>query len=142
MNPAHSSRRGTDRRIGGVKIKDKLVERRRYIRLRTPIPVTYTVSGTGSTYSAVTKDISADGLRLESTAKDIDVSGLVELKLDIYGAHNPVHAKGKIVWKKKLSLEDDAAYDIGVEFTEIEEDNKNTFLKFLCDLIYNLQKES
>ena len=47
-----------------------------------------------------------------------------------------------MVWIKQLSLEDDAPYDIGIELTEIEEDNKNTFLKFLCDLIYNLSKES
>jgi c-di-GMP-binding flagellar brake protein YcgR len=125
-----------------VKIKDKLVERRRYIRLKTPIPVTYTVSETGSVYNAVTKDISADGLRLESEAKDLNISSVIELKLEIYGAHNPVHAKGKVVWKKKLTLEDDAPFDVGIELLEIEEDNKNTFLKFLCDLIYNLQKEN
>jgi len=125
-----------------MKIKDKLIERRRYIRLKTPIPVTYTVKETGSIYTAITKDISADGLRLESGAKDLNISSVVELKLEIYAAHNPVHAKGKIVWKKKLSLEDNAPFDVGVEFIEIEEDNKNTFLKFLCDLIYNLQKEN
>lgn len=124
-----------------MKIKDRLIERRRYIRLQTPIPVTYTVPATGNVYKTVTKDISADGLRLESKAKDVKVSDIVELKLDIPGTHNPVHAKGKIVWKKKLSLEDSSPYDIGIELTEIEEDNKNTFLKFLCDLLYNLQKE-
>ena len=125
-----------------MKIKDRLIERRKYIRLKTPIPVIYTVPETGSTYNAITKDISADGLRLESDAKDVKISGLIELRLDIAGAHNPVHAKGKVVWKKRISLEDNAPYDVGVEFTEIEEDNKNTFLKFLCDLVYNLQKES
>jgi len=125
-----------------MKIKDKLMERRRYIRLIAPIPVTCTVPETGSIYNTVTKDISADGLRIESEAKDLNISGIVELKLEIYGAHNPVHAKGKIVWKKKLSLEDNAPFDVGVEFVEIEEDNKNTFLKFLCDLIYKLQKEN
>lgn len=124
-----------------MKIKDRLVERRRYIRLKTPIGLACTVPDTGSIYNAVTKDISADGLRFESDAKDIKVSDIVELKLEIPGTHNPVHAKGKIVWKKKMSLEDTAPYDIGVELTEIEEDNKNTFLKFLCDLLYNLQKE-
>jgi c-di-GMP-binding flagellar brake protein YcgR len=119
-----------------MKMKDRLIERRKYIRLKTPIPVTYTVPETGSVYNAVTKDISADGLRFESRSKDIKSSGIVELKLDIPGSHNPVHAKGKVVWKKKLNLEDNASYDIGVELIEIEEDNKNTFLKFLCDLIY------
>jgi c-di-GMP-binding flagellar brake protein YcgR len=125
-----------------MKIKGQLIERRRYIRLKTPIPVTYTVPETGSMYNAVTKDISADGLRLESDARDIKEDGIIELRLDISGAHNPVHAKGKVVWKKRLSLEDNAPYDVGVEFTEIEEDNKNTFLKFLCDLVYTLQKEN
>lgn len=125
-----------------MKINNRLIERRRYIRLKTPISVTYTIPETGGVYSTVTKDISADGLRFESYEKDLNENGIIDIRLDISGAHNPVHVKGKVVWKKKLSLEDKAPYDVGVEFTEIEEDNKNTFLKFLCDLIYNLEKES
>lgn len=97
---------------------------------------------TGTTCKSVTKDLSAEGLRLESKTKDLKEGSILELKLEIYGANNPVHAKGKVVWKKRLSLEDNAPYDIGIELTGIEEDNKNTFLKFLCDLIYNLPKES
>lgn len=125
-----------------MKIKDKLVERRKYIRLKTPIPLTYVIPQTGNTYDAVTKDISADGLRFETKEKDLKESCQIELKLAIYGANNPIHAKGKVVWKRQVSLEDNAPYDVGIEFIEIEEDNKNTFLKFLCDLIYNLPKES
>ena len=125
-----------------MKIKDRLIEKRKYIRLKTPIPVAYTVSDTGNVYNSITKDISADGLRFDSKAKDLKEGSVVELKLEIYGASNPVHAKGSIVWKKQLSLEDNAPYDVGVEFTRIEEDNKNTFLKFLCDLLYNLPKET
>jgi c-di-GMP-binding flagellar brake protein YcgR len=124
-----------------MKFNERLTERRRFIRLKAPIPVTYTVSGSNSIHTAITKDISADGLRFESNAKDINESDMLELKLEIEDARKAVHAKGKVIWKKKLSLEDVAPYDIGVEFTEIEEDNKNTFLKFLCDLIYNLPKE-
>src|SRR3989338_160665 len=123
-------------------IKDKLVERRKYIRLKTPISLTYTIQGSGNIYNAVTKDISADGLRFESEAKGLKESVNIELKLEIYDASNPVHAKGRIIWKRRISLEDNAPYNVRVEFTEIEEDNKNTFLKFLCDLIYNLPKET
>ena len=125
-----------------MKIRDRLVERRKYIRLKTPVAVTYTIPGTGVVNSSVTKDISADGLRLETGAKGVEEGSVLELKLELHGANNPVHAKGKVVWMKQLSLEDDAPYDIGVELIEIEEDNKNTFLKFLCNLIYNLPKES
>lgn len=117
---------------------DRLVERRKYIRLKTPIPIIYTIADTGNIYRSVTKDISAEGLRFEANAKDLKESSNIEIKLEIYGANNPVHAKGKVVWKRRLSLEDGAPYDVGIELTEIEEDNKNTFLKFLCDLIYNI----
>ena len=125
-----------------MKIKDRLVEKRRYIRLKTPIPLTYTIAAAGNTHSSITKDISADGLRFETTLKDLKESAILELRLGITNANNPVHAKGKVIWKMQTSLEDDAPYDVGIEFTEIEEDNKNTFLKFLCDLIYNLPKET
>ena len=125
-----------------MKMRDKLVERRKYIRLKTPVSVTYTAPNTGIVHSSMTKDISADGLRLETKSKGIEKGSVLELKLELYGANNPVHAKGRVVWIKQLSLEDNASRDMGIEIIEIEEDNKNTFLKFLCDLIYNLSKES
>ena len=125
-----------------MKIKDRLIERRRYIRLKTPIVVTYTVSGAGGIYNAVTKDISADGLRFQTPEKYIKEGDLVEMSMYIQKITSPVHAKGKIMWKKKLSLEDSAPFDVGTELIDIEEDNKNTFLKFLCDLIYNLPEET
>lgn len=111
------------------------------MRLQTPIAIAYTVSQTGSVHTTSTKNVSADGLRLETHDKTLKEGDLIELKLNITGAPNPVHAKGKVIWKKKMSLEDAAPFDCGIEFTEIEEDNKNTFLKFLCDLIYNIKKE-
>lgn len=125
-----------------TKVKDGFVERRRYVRLQTPIDITYTVPETGNVLSANTKNISADGLRFETHNKSIKESDVIELKMITQDAPNPVHAKAKVIWKKKISLEDAAPFDCGLEFTEIEEDNKNTFLKFLCDLIYNIKKET
>lgn len=123
------------------KVQDIFVERRRYVRLLTPIPVAYTVPKTGSVHTTASKNISADGMRFETNDKSLREGDVIELKLTIPGAPNPVHAKGKVVWKKKMSLEDAAPFDCGLEFTDIEEDNKNTFLKFLCDLIYDIRKE-
>jgi c-di-GMP-binding flagellar brake protein YcgR len=125
-----------------MKMRDRLVERRKYIRLKAPVSVTFTVPNTDIVHNSVTKDMSADGLRLETKTRGIVKGSVLELKLGLHGANNPVHAKGKVVWIKQLSLEDDAPCDVGIEFIEIEEDNKNTFLKFLCDLIYSLPKES
>lgn len=88
------------------------------------------------------KDVSADGLRFETFDPDLKVSSILEIKLDIPNAANPAHAKGRVVWQKKVTLEDGAPVDCGIELVEIEEDNKNTFLKFLCDLIYDIDRKA
>ena len=54
---------------------------------------------------------------------------------------NEIHATGRVIWKRRLSLEDKSPFDIGIEFGEIAEDDKNSFLKFLCDFIYKLPEE-
>lgn len=121
-----------------AKSASKIVERRRYIRMGIPVGVSYLVPGGNIVRNAIAKNISADGFRLETADREVRESDILELKLTIPGAANPVHAKSRVVWKKRLSLQDGAPYDIGMEFIEIEEDNKNTFLKFFCDLIYAL----
>jgi len=122
--------------------KKVLAERRRYLRLATPIDITYTIPASGKVYISTAKNVSADGLRFETHDKLLKPADTVELKLEISGVANPVHCKGTVVWKKKLSLEDGTPFDVGVELSEIEDDNKNTFLKFLCDSIYNMPKEA
>ena len=109
-------------------ISDKATERRRYIRLKVPIEISYTAPERGRFFKTVTKDISGDGLRFESSNKTLKPLDLIYVNL-------------RIKWKKKVSLEDASPFDIGVEFAEIEEDNKNTFLKFICDLLYNISDE-
>lgn len=124
------------------KFKDKLIERRRYIRLEVPFKVTYTIPEIHKVYTTVAKNISADGIRFEAHDTGLKESSVIELKLEIPNVPSAVHIKGRVIWKSRLSLEDGAPFDVGVEFLEIENDNKNTFLKFLCDLIYNLPKEA
>jgi len=125
-----------------AKLKDKFIERRKYVRLQTPISLSYILPESGNVQTTSTKNISADGLRFETYDRSLKEASVVELRLSIPQAANPVHAKGRVVWKKKMSLADAAPFDCGIEFVEIEEDNKNTFLKFLCDLIYDIKKES
>lgn len=119
----------------------KALERRGHLRLLAPIKISYLSPSTGKTVTAAIKNISADGLAFETGDKSLKESDIVELKLDLPEAANPVHSKGRVVWKRRQSLSDNAPFDVGLEFAEIEEDNKNTFLKFLCDQIYALSKE-
>jgi len=122
-------------------MKRVMEERRRFIRLEVPIEVKYVVEEDSDPVRkrVATKDLSCDGLRFISERK-LDEGSLLDLNLTIPGATNPVHIKGKTIWSKKLSTEDAAPFEVGLEFVQIEEDNKNTFLKYLCDLIYNETK--
>ena len=109
-------------------------ERRRYFRVTVPIDVK-TITGDHKIAVTQTKNLSPLGVRFE-TMLPIKKGERIELILGIPDAPNPVHAQGKVVWQKKVSLENGVPYDIGCEFTRIEEDNKNTFLKYFCDVLY------
>src|SRR3989338_4947931 len=98
----------------------KSEERRRYIRLSTPINLSYVISEKDRVYQAISKDISPVGVRLETREK-LEPGSALKLSLELQKTTNPVHAEGKVVWVKRLSLTDDATYDVGIEFTKIEE---------------------
>lgn len=110
-------------------------ERRKFARYAVPIKFAYVLEEENIINNGTTKNISSLGIRFESE-KRLKEGANLDLKLDIPKAPNPVHAQGKLVWVKKTTLEDDSPYDVGMEFLKIEEDNKNTFLKFMCDLAY------
>ena len=110
-------------------------EKRKYLRLNNPVELEYILPDSNTVHTRVTKDISATGLRFETTEK-IEENSTLELKLKLPNLQNPVHVYGRVAWLKRVTLEDNAPFDVGVEFLKIEEDNKNTFLKYLCDLIY------
>lgn len=110
-------------------------ERRKFTRYTMPLQMSYVMEEEDTICKGVTKNISSLGIRFECE-KELKEGATLELKLEIPKAPNPVHAQGKLVWVRKLTLEDTSLYDIGMEFLKIEEDNKNTFLKFLCDLAY------
>ena len=116
-------------------------ERRRYLRVKTPLKIRV-INNDSIISKTTTKDVTPHGLRLELGGESVDINDEVELKIEIPNTLSPIHAKAKVVWKRKLSTESGAPYDIGCEFTNIEEDNKNTFLKFFCDFLYEKGEEA
>lgn len=111
------------------------------MRLDAPLGVSYFSEDGSRVSTATTKNISADGLSFRTLDKGIKESSPIEIKLSIDGAANPIHARARVVWKRRVSLEDGSPFDIGLEFTDIEEDNKNSFLKSLCDLMYKISED-
>ncbi|MFH1791815.1 MAG: PilZ domain-containing protein [Candidatus Omnitrophota bacterium] len=109
-------------------------ERRRYLRLKAPLGLRI-ITRDNKVATTSVKNISPVGLRFVFD-ENVPESDRLELTLVLPGADNPVHVQGKIIWQKKMTVSGGFAYDTGIEFVNVEEDNKNTFLRFLCDLIY------
>lgn len=109
-------------------------ERRRYIRLEVPISIIIRQQKQAQKeYRVSSKNISASGTMVELEGQ-LQIGEPLELKLIMPGAPNPVHADGEVIWITKEP--DKNIFNTGIKFVKIEEDNKNTFLKFLCDSIY------
>ncbi|MDD5440138.1 MAG: PilZ domain-containing protein [Candidatus Omnitrophica bacterium] len=102
------------------------VERRRYIRAKPALPLRV-INRENKVEKTEAVNLSPLGLCYGSVAK-VQKGDIVELTLLVPNAKNPVHIDGKVVWAKDGN--------VGCEFLRIEEDNKNTFLKFFCELIY------
>ena len=115
-------------------MKDKLPERRRFVRIESPVKLV--VDADGQIYNAMAKNISAVGINFEVAG---EFERFKKLKVDLYlpAVNEPVSINGKVVWISKCSLEDNAPYDIGVEIVSVVDKDKDAFLKYLCDLLYD-----
>ena len=114
-------------------MKLKLPERRRFVRIETPLRVV--VKSGDRVDEVTTKNVSPVGMRFE-VSEEFKQSDNLKMTLYLPKSDDPIALVGKVIWQTKTSLEDNAPYDVGVEIIEIDDRNKNIFLKYLCDLLY------
>jgi len=111
-------------------------EKRRFIRFSIALKVAYIVQKELRIEKlGTTKNVSAQGMQL-LTGDKLEPGDKVDLKIFVPEALNPAHMKGIVMWSKDPESTKGHSYSIGIDFGKVEEDNKNTFLKFLCDLMY------
>lgn len=111
-------------------------EKRRFIRFDIALKVSYIIRKEPKIEkSGTTKDVSAQGMQLLTEDK-METGDKVDLKIFVPEALNPAHMRGIVVWSKESGIAKKRSYSSGINFEKIEEDNKNTFLKFLCNLMY------
>ncbi|MFC1666406.1 PilZ domain-containing protein [Candidatus Omnitrophota bacterium] len=117
-------------------------EKRRFIRFNISLKIAYTVQKDPKVErTGMTKDVSAGGMQI-LTEENLQTGSRLEIKVFIPEAANPAHLSAVVLWSKKKDPEDKKlSHSAGIEFKGIEEDNKSTFLKFLCDLMYRKIEE-
>ncbi|MFA5389786.1 MAG: PilZ domain-containing protein [Candidatus Omnitrophota bacterium] len=118
-------------------------EKRRFIRFDVILKAAYVIQKEPKTEkTGVTRDISANGMQL-LTGEKLMVGDRIHITLSVPGASNPVHIRAVIVWSRDLAeAVENCLYSAGIDFEKIEEDNKNTFLRFLCSLMYGEDKKA
>ncbi|AVX20750.1 MULTISPECIES: flagellar brake protein [Carboxydocella] len=115
------------------------VQRRNYVRLDDSVPLTFyklqedDITGTDT----VTKDISGGGVRIE-IPQPLELGTELELHLKL--PKDKIIAVGKVV--RCLPLEKPKkGYNIGIQFTIIEERDRDKIIKYIFDRQRELRKK-
>ncbi len=100
-------------------------EKRKYIRVKAPIVVSYKVSGKSpASKKSIAKNFSEGGIRLTVYEK-LQVGSTLELRIDTPFDTIPIVALGEVVWSKPLSLKEGReVYDLVLKFTKMENFDK------------------
>ncbi|RKY41167.1 MAG: hypothetical protein DRP85_07020 [Candidatus Makaraimicrobium thalassicum] len=117
---------------------DETVEKRKFPRVRTHIPVKYRTLGSSEKMmraSTITRNLSEGGVRF-NTGEFISRACRLVLELDIPMFTKPVKAISKVAWIRKTGAGDD--YEVGNQFLEISRKDKELVSEYLKGLIlYN-----
>lgn len=122
----------------GVIEMDELVEKRRYPRVKTHIPVRYRKlrGGAGSEGSgSLSRDLSTGGVHFR-TNEFIAMACRLILELDIPMLAKPIKAISKVAWIRKAGSGDD--YEVGNQFLEMSKKDKELISEYVDSLsLYN-----
>lgn len=115
------------------------LEKRKYRRLQNNIFISGNLRSTPSgEFKAFTKDISAGGLMFE-TDRSIPQDEILDIELYqpvdcLKSVIFSISAKVKVIWAGKIkesSFEGENKYKVGLQFSEIKEEDRQKIVKFV-----------
>ncbi|OHD06490.1 MAG: hypothetical protein A2Y41_00205 [Spirochaetes bacterium GWB1_36_13] len=102
-------------------------ERRKFLRVKKSFPFNYNIRGEKEIYDAETADISLGGIGY-ICSENLAINKIIHMRMHIPGFNEPMSIRGIIRWKKDLGQ---GKYFLGVEFYNIEQEEKDLILKAL-----------
>ena len=108
-------------------------ERRRHIRVETPVLVEFPNPETMKTERSFTQDVSESGMRFPTAVK-LQVGGELALTLELPFHDATMHATGEILWIREVSRLGAPQYDVGVRFRWIEDPDRQRLTRHLASL--------
>ena len=110
-------------------------ERRKFVRMRTDVPIRYDRSNKkASLRAAKTRDLSIGGICMVITEKLIPRSKLF-IEIDTGGPQGPISAKGEVVWIKEKAYTQNSDgiryFMAGIQFEEVPPKYKERLTRFI-----------
>ena len=106
-------------------------ERRRYIRVETPVLVEFPNPETLKTERSFTQDVNETGIRFP-TAVRLQIGQEIALTLQLPFHDATMNATGEVLWIREVSRLGAPQYDVGVQFRWIEDPDRNRLSRHLA----------
>jgi len=111
-------------------------ERRRHIRVETPILVEFPNPTTMKTERSFTQDVSAAGMRFPTPMK-LQIGQELPLTLQLPFQDAPMHATGEVMWIREIARIGGPQYEVGVRFRWIEDPDRQRLTRHITTLFRN-----
>jgi hypothetical protein len=105
-------------------------ERRRHIRIETPVLVEFPNPETMKTERSYTTNVSESGLKFPTPVK-MQVGQEIPLTLELPFNAGPLHATGQIQWVREISRHGEPQYEIGMNFRWMEDPDRARLTRHL-----------
>lgn len=105
-------------------------ERRRHIRVETPVMLQFPSPATMKSEHSYSLDVSESGLRFSTTVK-FELGQEIPLTLQLPFNNTAMHATGAISWVREIARHGDTQYEVGVQFRWIEDADRQRLNRYL-----------
>jgi hypothetical protein len=105
-------------------------ERRRTIRVETPVLLGFANPTTQEPEQSFTQDVSEEGVRFP-TAVPLGIGQQVPMTLELPFNTIALRATGEVVWIREISRLGGPQYDVGVRFCWIEDQDRQRLIRHL-----------
>ncbi len=102
-------------------------ERRKFLRVKKTFPFNFNIRGQKEVFDSHTFDISLGGIGF-FTPTSLNIKDIIHLRMRIPGYDGSMSIRGIARWKKPF---DDGRLFVGIEFFNIEEEEKDLILQAL-----------
>ena len=106
-------------------------ERRRFIRMETPVMVAFPSPGTMKTERSFTQDVNESGIRFPTPVK-LQIGQQLPLTLELPFSGSSMQATGEVMWIRGVSRLGAPQYEIGVRFQWIEDTDRQRLSRHLA----------